>query len=63
MSKSKKGKVANNRKPVKQYDLSMNFIKRFDSLEDAQKELGVCKANICRAIKKNATAGGFKWTY
>ena len=63
LSKSKKGKVAHNRKPVKQYDLSMNFIKRFDSLEDAQKELGVCKANICRAIKKNATAGGFKWTY
>ena len=35
LSKSKKGKVAHNRKPVKQYDLSMNFIKRFDSLEDA----------------------------
>ena len=63
LSEAKKGKVAHNRKPVKQYDLSMNFIKCFNSLEEAQEELSVCKANICRAIKYNRTAGGFKWTY
>ena len=63
LSEAKKGKAAHNRKPVKQYDLSMNFIKCFNSFEEAQKELGVCKANICRAIKNNKTAGGFRWTY
>ncbi len=40
----------------------MNFIKRWESLE-AQRKLGVCKANICRAIKNDKTEGGFKWTY
>ena len=63
LSEAKKGKPAHNKKPVKQYDLSMNFIKGFNSLEEAQKELGVCKANICRAIRNNTTAGGFRWTY
>lgn len=63
LSEAKKGKPAQNRKPVSQYDLSMNFIQRFDSLEDAQNETHICKANICRAIKYNRTAGGYKWTY
>lgn len=63
LSEAKKGKPAKNKKPVSQYDLSMNFIKRFNSLEEAQNELGVCKANICRAVKYNRTAGGFRWTY
>lgn len=63
LSEAKKGKPASNRKQVNQYDLDMNFIKHFNSLEDAQNELHICKANICRAIKYNRTAGGFKWTY
>jgi group I intron endonuclease len=63
LSEAKKGKPANNRKSVIQYDLNMNFIKRWDSLEDAQRETKVCKANICRAIKYSRTAGGYKWTY
>lgn len=63
LSESKKGKPARNIKPVAQYDLSLNFIKRYKSLEEAQKETHICKANICRAIKYNRTAGGFKWTY
>lgn len=63
LSESKKGKPARNRRAVNQYDLNMNFIKRWESLEEAQRKLGVCKANICRAIKNDKTAGGFKWTY
>lgn len=63
LSEAKKGNPAKNRKPVNQYDLNMNFIKRWDSLEDAQKELNVCKANICRAIRLDKTAGGYKWSY
>lgn len=63
LSKAKKGRKALNRKPVSQYDLNMNFIKRWESLEDVQQELNICKANICRAIKYDRTAGGYKWTY
>ena len=63
LSEAKKGRKAHNRKPVKQYDLSMNFIKQWDSLEDVQNELHINKSNICRAIKYDRTAGGFKWTY
>ncbi|AJD83090.1 endonuclease [Streptococcus phage Str-PAP-1] len=63
ISKAKKGKKATNRRPVSQYDLKMNFIKRWESLEDAQNELGISKSNICRAIKYDRTAGGYKWTY
>lgn len=63
LSKAKKGKPAQNRRPVSQYDLNMNFIKRWDSLQDAQDALGINKSNICRAIKYDRTAGGYKWTY
>lgn len=63
LSEAKIGKPAKNRKPVTQYDLNMSFIKRWESLEDAQRELNVCKSNICRAIRYNRTAGGYKWTY
>lgn len=63
LSEAKKGKKAANRRPVSQYDLKMNFIKRWESLEDAQNELGISKSNICRAIKYDRTAGGYKWTY
>ena len=63
LSEAKKGKPALNRKPVTQYDKDMNFIKRYDSLEDACQKLHICKGNLCRAIKQNGTAGGYKWTY
>lgn len=63
LSKAKKGKKAHNRRAVSQYDLDMNFIKRWESLEDPQRELGICKGNICRAIKRDWSAGGYKWRY
>lgn len=63
LSDAKKGRKANNRKPVDQYSLNMEFIKHWDSLEDVQCVLGICKANICRAIKNNKTAGGYRWKY
>lgn len=63
LSEAKKGKKALNRKPVSQYDLNMNFLKRWESLEDVQCELKICKSNICRAIKYDRSAGGYKWTY
>lgn len=63
LSRAKKGKPALNRKPISQYDLDMNFIKRWESLQSAQDELGIHKSNIHRAIRTNGTAGGYKWTY
>ena len=63
LSEAKKGRKANNRKPVDQYSFDMEFIKHWDSLEDVQCVLGICKANICRAIRTNKTAGGYRWKY
>ena len=47
--------------PVIQYSLDNVFIKEWDSKTDAEKELKIC--NISRAIRKNLTAGGYKWKY
>ena len=67
LSEAKKGKSFgknnNNHRDVIQYDLDMNFIKEFGSLADAQRELKVSSANICRAIKYDRTCGGYKWKY
>lgn len=51
-------------KEVFQYDLEGNFIKRFDSPIDAEKETGVARQNISkvgRGLRKHA--GGFFWKY
>ena len=63
LSEAKKGKRPGNIRAVSQYDLNMKFIKRYESMEDACNETHVDKPNICRAIKYNRTAGGFRWTY
>lgn len=46
------------RKPIYQYSLSGDFIKKFDTL----KETGNM-ASIRRASRSNGTAGGFQWRY
>lgn len=51
-------------KEVFQYDLNGNFIKRFDSPIDAEKETGIARQNISkvgRGLRNHA--GGFFWTY
>lgn len=63
LSEARKGKPAPNRRPITQYDLNMNFIKQYNSLEDACNELHISKGNLCRAAKNNKTAGGYKWAY
>lgn len=57
-------------KKIKQYDLSGNYIKTFDSISDASQEVKYesNKKNrhtgtLVRAIKKNFAAYGFKWSY
>lgn len=52
-------------KPVYQYDLEGNFIKKHDSLVDATKEMGL-KSNSTISLccsGKYETAAGYKWKY
>lgn len=77
ISKAKKGKASKKKgthlteeqklklsKPINQYDLNDIFIKSWDSVKTASKELNICASNICRCCKgKSKTAGGYKWRY
>jgi hypothetical protein len=45
--------------PVLQYTTDNIFIKRWESITQASKELGI--SNINRAISKDLTAGGYRW--
>lgn len=74
MSKAFKGRIYSKeaveksseakRKPVLQFDLLDNFIKRFTSVTEASQETNTGKSNIiytCKGTRK--TCGGFKWKY
>jgi group I intron endonuclease len=51
-------------KAVNQYDKQGNFIRRWDSMMDIQRELGIHNASICRCCKgKQKTTGGFQWRH
>ena len=67
MSQANMGKRVGKDNPtaraVNQYSLNMEYIKTWDCLSDAERQLGVYKSNICRAIKNDKTAGGFRWKY
>jgi len=45
--------------PVLQYTTDNTFIKKWESIKQASKELGI--SNINRAISKDLTAGGYRW--
>lgn len=46
---------------VAQYTISGKFLRYFDSISDAERELQVC--TIAQAITKKYTSGGFQWRY
>lgn len=49
---------------VKQYDLNGNYIKTYNSIIEASKELGIYKSNISKVCKgKMKTTGGYIWKY
>jgi predicted DNA-binding ArsR family transcriptional regulator len=49
---------------VYQYDLNMNFIKKWKSLAEASKTLNINKAAICMCAKgKYKKSGGYIWRY
>ena len=50
--------------PINQYSLDGNFIKRWNSISEASKELNLYHSNIIAVCKnKKRTAGGFIWKY
>lgn len=52
--------------PVLCYDLNNNFIKKYDSAEQAAKEIGISGSGItacCRLYFGRTSAGGYKWKY
>ena len=55
-----------NAKPVYQYDLEGNFIKKWEYAKLAAETLGIDYSNICeccRGSKRRKTTGGYIWEY
>lgn len=53
-------------KPVYQYDLKNNFIKKYSSITEASKKLNISAGNIvscCKKYKNYSNAGGYIWKY
>lgn len=60
----KYGKEHHRSKPVLQYDIDNNFIKRFDCLMEIERELGILHGNVSMCCQgKQKTAGGYIWKY
>ena len=55
------GLIIQETKKVWQYDLNGKFIKEFNSTKEAMTELGIVSAEICRAILREGSTGGFLW--
>ncbi len=52
------------KKKVKQIDLNGNLIKIWNSISEAQKTLQIRHiSEVCRNVRNQKTAGGFKWEY
>ena len=50
--------------PVLQFSKSGEFIKEWQSVNEARRQLGIPSGNICWCCKgKRKTAGGYKWRY
>lgn len=50
--------------PIIQFSKTGEFIHKWDSAREAEKELGIDKGNICSCLKgRYKTAGNYKWEY
>ena len=53
-----------NRRPIIQYDINGNFIKKWNSIKDVEVQLNIPNQNIIKVCQnKRHTAGGYKWEY
>ncbi len=51
-------------KTIVQFTLDYQFIKKWSSARDAERELGISNQNICSCLKKKQMrAGNFRWMY
>ena len=51
-------------KPIIQYDLKGNYIKKWESATKAEENLNICRANIWKCcVGERNHAGGYKWQY
>lgn len=58
------GKLNPSSKPILQYDFNGNLIKRWDSIADIERELGINRSCISNnLIGNNKTSHGFVWEY
>ncbi len=48
--------------PVYQYDMEGNFLKKWDTVADAQKEYGM-SLNVHKAIRLGTSSKGFQWSW
>lgn len=49
---------------IEQFDLNSNFIKRWKSATEAERQLGISCGRICDCLKgRQKTSGGFVWKY
>lgn len=56
--------IQKNKKAIIQYDLNLNFIKKWDCIKNTGILLNICHQNISRACRyPQRTAGGFKWRF
>lgn len=56
----------NRKRKVNQYDFNGNFIKKWNSIKEAEKFLNVKSGKICECCRKNPyrkSAYGYKWEY
>ena len=66
ISETKKGSIPPNIKKIKQYDMSGNFIKEWNSSHEAAKELGLSQGNIATVASgsgRRKSTGGFIWKW
>jgi group I intron endonuclease len=58
------GAEHNRSKAINQYDKQMNFIRRWESMSDVQRELGINQSSITKCCRgKCKSAGGYCWAY
>lgn len=57
--------IKKTRKEIYCYDLNGNFIKKYNSISEAERETGIPNSNISKAAKgiERAVAGSYQWRY
>jgi hypothetical protein len=63
-SKLKKGKPSHNQVPILQFDLSNNFIRRWDNISEAASFYGILPTSIVNNLKnRTKTSNNYIWKY